>query len=135
MFVNSFVQVRLVHVEEMNLALRTTLANEGINPEWNESMKIPYRSKEETFDPKNLEHNRGILYFQIFDQIEKFESNTELQTGSFSKEKKFLGSFKIPLVNLFMNPKQEAMLRIHKPLALFGYLNLIDPDKLYEHNP
>jgi len=24
------------------------------------------------------------------------------------------------------------MLRIHKPLALFGYLNLIDPDVLYD---
>jgi len=26
------------------------------------------------------------------------------------------------------------MLRIHKPLALFGYLNLIDPDKLYDNS-
>ena len=70
--------MRLVHVEKNNLALRNTLANEGINPEWNESMSIPFRSKEETFDPKNLAHNRGVLYFQIFDQIEKFESNSEL---------------------------------------------------------
>jgi len=40
--VNSFVKVRLENVDEENLSEKKSLADEGINPEWNENISIPY---------------------------------------------------------------------------------------------
>lgn len=112
---------------------KKTMPAEGINPEWNYNLKIRYYAKDESrgFDPKELARSAGVLYFSVFDQRDNMlEQEDNIQTRT---ERKFLGSFQIPLVNLFMNSKlDDVMFLVKKPLALFSYVNLKNPDVLYE---
>jgi hypothetical protein len=110
---------------------KKTIACDGINPEWNENISIRYVAKdfEKGFNPKELARNTGILSFSLFDQIDHFDENQDNLV--YSNERKFLGSFTIPLINIFMNSTQEAMYLVKRPLTLFGYQILKNPDDLY----
>lgn len=101
---------------------------EGTYPEWNDNLVVPIKLNQDEFNfdlTKNPQSTRAILYFSLFDLVSNVSKNRQ-STNVYSVliEKRYLGSFQIPLITLFQNPKQNAVYKIDRPLFLFGYFNM-----------
>ena len=78
----------------------------------------------ENFSEEELKSNTGRLYFNLFDEKKLIleDDMRRVNTISLKIERRFLGSFSIPLLTIFQNPpRMEAMFKVNRPLFLFGY--------------
>jgi coiled-coil and C2 domain-containing protein 2A len=116
--VNSFVEVRLVS-GNVSQSLKTHDV-EGVHPDWNEMLTMELHPKDDFFTNEEILGSRDILYFTIFDEVNFVDTEGEVKT--IKREKRFLGSFSIPLFVVFENKSRlEAMCRVARPLLVFGY--------------
>ena len=96
-----------------------------MHQQWNENLRLFIKSvNEKGFDVEEIQENDGILYFGIFDHVGALKNKRD-NPNKFTMliEKRYLGSFKIPLVTLFSNPKQDSMFKVERSLFLFNYYN------------
>ena len=128
--VMSLIRVRL---SEPNLPIENadpdhvaaTESIEGPHPEWNSNLTLKLKSKVESgFNDRELLESKGTLYFSLFDYAGDIKQEADNpQRYNVFIEHKYLGSFSIPLLTLFQNPKQEAQYRVDRPVFLIGYYN------------
>lgn len=99
---------------------------EGMNPEWNQIIrfKLIPKSKNQNFSLSELTDSRNVLNLSLFDALGSVKNRRD-NPNKFTLliNKHFLGSFTIPLISLFDNPKIEAAFKLQRPLILFGYYN------------
>jgi len=120
--VASFVEVRLVH-NDISKVVGTTQFD-GTNPEWNEMLELTFSSLSgDKFTKDELQDCTSVLYFNLFDRI--VSASKVLQDYgeiNVKMERRYLGSFELPLLTVFQNPGGiEAMFQIKRPIVLFGY--------------
>lgn len=58
-----------------------------------------------------------MIYFTLFDQFEETEEITKVKFITI-KEKRYLGSFVVPLTTILADDKFEGSLRLNRPLVL-----------------
>ena len=74
------------------------MAVEGNKPEWNETLCFPLRSKTgKGFSVEELVNSNIMIYVSIFDEVKNIDRDDFTGMFTFSIEKRFLGSFTIPL--------------------------------------
>jgi hypothetical protein len=121
----TFVKVRLT--DDKREIFASTECSDGIDPEWNESLVIPYFShdpKKQQFTVNELIKNDGHLFINVFDFLGEYGERPELPGEiSIAINRKYIGSVDIPLYTVFENPKMNGMFRLNRPLFLFGYLS------------
>ena len=102
---------------------KRTYPVEGNNPEWNETLEFLITSTTgKGFSSEELVNNTTMLYFSIFDEVENMEYNEITNAFTIKIDKRFLGSFSIPLSTVLQNPpRMEAMFKVNRPLSLFNY--------------
>ena len=117
--VETYVEVRLVTSKGTTIA--RTQEVEGVHPDWNEMIEIPiFPQHDEFFTDAELTGSKDMLYFSLFDEIKNVRSDIEQDT--IRKERRFLGSFSLPLLTVFQNPPRlEAMVKLNRPSIIFGY--------------
>ena len=123
--VESFVEVRLVQSDGKTEILRTD-AIEGVHPDWNEMLELEYVSKnrDAKFTLEELSGCTDTLYFILFDELKSISDSDmhRLNTYQLRLERRYLGSFILPLLTIFQNPPRiEAMFKVERPLSMFGY--------------
>lgn len=123
-----FLEIKLYDPDQGTLFLVKTETFEGTYPEWNDNLTVPLKinTEELKYDlPSNPQNTRALLYFTLFDLVSSINKNRE-STNKYNVliEKRYLGSFSIPLVTLFQNPKQNAVFKVERPLFLFGYFTM-----------
>lgn len=127
--VESYVEVRYVSSQENEkreeiqvIKVKRTQEIEGVHPDWNEIIEfdIVPRKKEGCFTEEELVGSTDMLYFSLFDEVKNVRNDEE--GGLIRKERRFLGSYSLPLLTVFQNPPRlEAMCKINRPVLLFGY--------------
>eukprot|EP01022_Parablepharisma_sp_SALTPOND_P033088 TRINITY_DN88170_c2_g1_i1.p1 TRINITY_DN88170_c2_g1~~TRINITY_DN88170_c2_g1_i1.p1 ORF type:complete len:1162 (-),score=130.16 TRINITY_DN88170_c2_g1_i1:2098-5583(-) len=117
--VETYVEVRLV--TSKGTTISRTQEVEGVHPDWNEIIEIPISpQKDEFFTDAELTGTTDTLYFSLFDEIKHLKSDIEQDT--IRRERRFLGSFSLPLLTVFQNPPRlEAMVKLNRPSIIFGY--------------
>tara|TARA_B110000285_G_scaffold36633_1_gene39625 strand:+ start:2104 stop:2280 length:177 start_codon:yes stop_codon:yes gene_type:complete len=58
-----------------------------------------------------------MIYFTLFDQMEELEKLTAART-IIIKEKRYLGSFAVPLTTVLGDTKFEGQIRLNRPLVI-----------------
>ena len=118
--VETYIEVRLVTSKGTTIA--RTQEVEGVHPDWNEIIEMPiYPQKDEYFTDAELTGTKDMLYFSLFDEM-KNSNEGEGEQDTIKKERRFLGSFSIPLLTVFQNPpRMEAMVKLNRPPIIFGY--------------
>ena len=117
--VETYVEVRLV--TSTHTFTSRTQSVEGVHPDWNEIVEIAIKPrKDSVFTDEELSGNTDVLYFILFDEVKKIRDDKESETVK--KERRFLGSFTIPLLTVFQNPPRlEAIIKVSRPSIIFGY--------------
>ena len=69
-----------------------------------------------SFTIEELERSPIMIYFTLFDQMEEQEKITATRTLSY-KEKRYLGSFVVPLTTILSGSKFEGQIRLNRPLV------------------
>jgi len=124
-----FLEIKLHDPEKGTLYTVKTETFEGTYPEWNDNLVIPLKIHKEDFDydmTTNPQNTQAVVYFNLFDLVSSVNKNKE-STNRYNVliEKRYLGSFSIPLATLFQYPQQNAAVyKIERPLFLFGYFNM-----------
>jgi hypothetical protein len=120
--IESFVEIRLL--QEGRSTIVRTAPFDGTNPEWNEMLELTLLSLDGLkFTPDELKDNTSVLYFNLFDQILTVQQ-VLMDRGEMNvrTERRYLGSFALPLLTVFQNPGGvDAAFRVKRPLLLFGY--------------
>lgn len=134
----TYVQARIVDLNGdellLNEKIKVSKTNKhtdcfaGVDPEWNETLNLVYQAinKKRGFTIPELLKNDAILYISVFDYIAVDRSRKiGEQAGEITiySEKRYIGSFSMPLMTLFQNPKINAVFKINRPIFLFGYLS------------
>jgi len=78
-----------------------------------------------SFTIEELERSPIMIYFTLFDQMEEQEKIRATRTLSY-KEKRYLGSFVVPLTTILSGSKFEGQIRLNRPLVLQDYRVLKD---------
>ncbi len=122
--VETYMEVRLVTARGTTVA--RTQEVEGVHPDWNEIIEMMIQpEKDEFFTDAELTGTKDMLYFSLFDEIKSTEGDMDQET--IRKERRFLGSFSIPLLTVFQNPPRlEAMVELNRPLIIFGYYTSVN---------
>jgi len=117
--VETYVEIRLVTAKGTTIA--RTQEVEGVHPDWNEIIEIPiFPQKDDFFTDAELTGSNDMLYFSLFDEIKNIKNDVDQDT--IRKERRFLGSFSLPLLTVFQNPPRlEAMVKLNRPQIIFGY--------------
>lgn len=58
-----------------------------------------------------------MIYFTLFDQFTYTETITAVKSVT-TKEKRYLGSFSVPLTTILADNKFEGQIRLNRPLVL-----------------
>ena len=99
---------------------------EGMNPEWNQILrfKLTAKNKNQNFSASEIVDTRNVLQLSLFDALGSVKNRRD-NPNKFTLliNKHFMGSFTIPLMSLFDNPKIEAAFKLNRPIILFGYYN------------
>jgi hypothetical protein len=122
--VESFIEVKVVFYDQ-EYDWRTDSVD-GIHPDYNARHKFTLKPKdgEKYFTREELSHCPGVIYFAVYDEIrsEQQLNEKDAHTYIYKYEKKYLGSFKIPLTTVLQNNSAlEAICKVDIPLSLFGY--------------
>jgi hypothetical protein len=122
--VESFIEVKVVFYNQ-ELDWRTDSVD-GLHPDYNARHKFVLKPKdgEKYFTREELSHCPGDIYFTLYDEVrsEQQISEKDAHTYVYKYEKKYLGSFKIPLTTVLQNNSSlEAICKVDIPLSLFGY--------------
>jgi hypothetical protein len=122
--VESFIEVKVVFYDQ-ELDWRTDSVD-GIHPDYNARNKFILKPKdgEKYFTREELSHCPGVIYFTLYDEIrsEQQLNEKDAHTYIYKYEKKYLGSFKIPLTTVLQNSSSlEATCKVDIPLSVFGY--------------
>jgi len=120
--VQSFVEVRLFHLGVSRVV--RTAPFEGTNAEWNQLLELAFESMNSmSFTKEELIDCKSVLYFNLYDQIVNVKKLLmEKDRALVGLERRYLGSFSLPLITVFQNPHGiEASFRVKRPLFIFGY--------------
>lgn len=97
----------------------------GVDPEWNETIEMIYYgvlSKKQGFTIADLMKSDAILYISVFDFVGSFKKYSEIPNQyNIITTDRYIGSFQIPLVTLFQNPRINSLFKLNRPIFLFGY--------------
>jgi hypothetical protein len=97
---------------------------DGLDPEWNDTMELKYTARDgsNAFSTIDLLTNEANIYVTLFDSLATWEKHSlNPHQKIVDIERRYLGSIKIPLVNLFTTPKINSMFKINRPFYLNGY--------------
>lgn len=125
--VMSYVEVRLV--TQKGVELLCTEPIEGVHPEWNSPITFTFHSRnlKGGFTQQELISNTSALYFTVFDFLSSKKNRRDNPNkATLIFEKHYLGSFSIPLISIFANPKMNAEFRVDRPFFIFGYYNMTE---------
>jgi len=127
--VYSFVQLKLIQQldgAKSNFKIHVEKSDclEGMTPEWNQIIrfKLQPKIKNQNFSAVEIIDSRNILHLSLFDALGSVKNRRD-NPNKFTLlvNRHFLGSFSIPLISLFDNPKIEAAFKLNRPIILFGY--------------
>lgn len=101
-----------------------TASVEGANPQWNDTLILPFRPNNNDFKAETLQNVRDHLYLNIFDEVtidliqdERDKSNVVHQR----KERNWLGTLSIPFSTIYKQVIIEGRFHMETPLLAFGY--------------
>lgn len=121
---STFVKARVIDQRGEIIYKTSTFA--GIDPGWNETISMIYHAidSDKGLTVDELINNESILYVSIFDFVGSWEEN-QMSNNRYNilVQNRFIGSFQIPLLTLFQNPKINSYFKINRPLTLFGYMS------------
>lgn len=119
----TYVQARIVDSRGDEHVV-STHSFSGVDPEWNETIQLSYEAlnKQLGFTVPELIKNDGILYISVFDFVGSYKKLKDMpsQYNIVTKDR-YIGSFSIPLLTLFQNPKMNSLFKLNRPIFLFGY--------------
>ena len=101
-----------------------TSSAEGTNPMWNEQLILPFNI--------NADGNKRMLSIDLYDEVveDLIDNVTEVYQRITSK---WLGSIKIPIVNICANQRIEGTFEVSIPTVLLGYSKpKFSPSDLYQ---
>ena len=128
----SYVQFKLFQQgdDAKNIEVRVPMERseclEGMTPEWNQIIRFKMlpKSKNGNFSAVEISDSRNMLHLSLFDALGTIKTHRDNSNKyTLIVNRHFLGSFQIPLISLFDNPKIEAAFKINRPIILFGYYN------------
>lgn len=129
--VYSYVQFKMIQeIEDVKNNVKVHLEKseclEGMNPEWNQIIRFKFvsKGKNQNFSAAEISDSRNFLHLSLFDALGSVKNRRD-NPNKFTLlvNRHFLGSFSIPLISLFDNPKIEAAFKLNRPIILFGYYN------------
>ena len=104
-----------------------TEAKSGINPQWNELLKLNIVTQEDDFSPESLlesDISTEMIYINVFDEVTIDLIQDERQRAQFSHERReriWLGSIQIPFCTVWERSRVDGSFPISIPSNLFNY--------------
>ena len=122
--VNSFIEVRFTHNNKEGIFRTDSI--ESIHPDYNHQFEFYIFPKDgqKYFTREELSKCPDEFYFTLYDEVKsEFSINDKINDMYvLKKERKYLGSFKVPLTTVFQNNSVlDTICKVDIPKTVFGY--------------
>lgn len=103
----------------------TTSVILGPSPAWNEQFELTFIPPGNNFSPASLKACKDVMHFNIFDHVEIDLTDQQQRDThkSVRREKRFLGSFSIPVAIILENQIIDGTFELDVPLAMLSYVH------------
>eukprot|EP00041_Stephanoeca_diplocostata_P032126 m.1020787 g.1020787 ORF g.1020787 m.1020787 type:complete len:1691 (+) comp24091_c0_seq1:222-5294(+) len=104
--------------------IQATSTVTGTSPSWNEEIVLPFTPPGNNYSPESLLACEDSIFFHVYDQVyvDILEDEDKRHTDIHKRrERRWLGSFSVPIATVYTNQQVDGTFRIAVPFALLGY--------------